>query len=119
LLVFSDGHENSSKEARLEQVRAAVKHQEEAYSWKFLFFGMDIDAAVGGGSLGMSRGLNVQKGGGGIMRGVQAASAYVGYSRLGDAKMAQRIEHSAAVDDAAARSATEDFADLIKSKEPK
>ena len=98
VLVFSDGEENMSREHTMEQVRETVKHQEEKYSWKFLLFGMDIDAKAMGASLGM-RGVNAHKSGGGVRRAVAASSAYVGYSRLGDHELAARIQDAADVDD--------------------
>lgn len=56
-LIMTDGEENSSREFTLEKVQEMVKHQQEAYSWEFVFLGAGIDAFAGGTSLGI-RGAN-------------------------------------------------------------
>jgi uncharacterized protein YegL len=108
ILIFSDGGENCSRETNLEAVRARVKHQETVYSWKFLYFGMDIDASAVGGSIGAAS-MRATKGGGGLSRGYGAASAYVGNSRLGNHTMAASMLGAKSVDDKDVKFATESF----------
>lgn len=43
-VVITDGEENSSKEHTKEQVAEMVKHQEEKYSWAFIYLGANVDA---------------------------------------------------------------------------
>lgn len=114
MLVFSDGGENGSRETSLAEVKSRVKIQQDTFSWKFLFFGMDIDAVHGAAMLGMA-GMNAVKGGGGILRGANMASAYVGYTRGGKQEIAESMLMSQHVDDASTVKATEDFAELLES----
>jgi hypothetical protein len=39
LIVVTDGHENSSREATAEMVRNSIKHQEDVYNWEFIYIG--------------------------------------------------------------------------------
>lgn len=54
-VIITDGLENSSKEYRLEQVNAKIKHQQEKYGWRFLFLGANIDAFGEASKLGIDR----------------------------------------------------------------
>lgn len=115
-LVFSDGQENHSSEVRDGQViRDMVKRQEEVYSWKFLFFGMEIDAVAVGGSIGV-KGLSSSKTSGGIGRSAKAASAYVGTSRMGNTKAAEEIYGSVDVDDVGVSHGIADFEASLDAK---
>lgn len=42
-LIITDGQENSSKEYTTEKVSKMVKHQQDVYSWEFIFLGANID----------------------------------------------------------------------------
>ena len=53
--IITDGHENSSQEATLAQVRGAIEHQSEAYGWEFAFIGSTLDAMDQGAGLGIVR----------------------------------------------------------------
>lgn len=97
-LIFSDGEENQSQETSREAAVAMVKDQETKYSWKFLFFGMGIDALAVGAGVGV-RGFTTSKTSGGIARSAKAASAYVGNSRLGNHGVAHDMYASHSVDD--------------------
>jgi uncharacterized protein YegL len=43
-VVLTDGHENNSKEYTTQQVAELIKHQQEKYSWEFVFLGADQNA---------------------------------------------------------------------------
>lgn len=43
LVVMTDGLENESREFNYEKIKEMIKHQEEKYSWQFVFLGADID----------------------------------------------------------------------------
>ncbi len=43
--IITDGYENNSKDYTLEKVRDMIKHQEEKYSWKFMYMGCDVTDA--------------------------------------------------------------------------
>ena len=53
-IVLTDGEENASIGWTKEQVRKAVKHQEEKYNWQFIFLGSGIDAFNEGFSVGIN-----------------------------------------------------------------
>jgi hypothetical protein len=53
-LVITDGQENSSRVYAKQQIADMVKHQQDTYSWEFVFMGANIDAIAEGTSLGIS-----------------------------------------------------------------
>ena len=42
VVIITDGGENFSKEYTATKVREMIKHQEEKYSWKFMYLGADL-----------------------------------------------------------------------------
>ena len=54
-VILTDGHENSSREFKLAQVKDMIKHQTEKYNWQFLFLGAGQDSFQAEG-IGMSAG---------------------------------------------------------------
>jgi hypothetical protein len=40
--IITDGLENASREFTHEKIKEMIKHQEEVYSWEFIFLGSDI-----------------------------------------------------------------------------
>lgn len=62
LVVFTDGHENSSREfTKVADLAKMVKEREDA-GWEVLFMGADIDAWGEGSSMGFSKSRGVSKG---------------------------------------------------------
>lgn len=59
VLVITDGHENASSRYTREQIREKVSHQQEKYSWSFVFLGANIDAFTAGTSMGFTRSNSV------------------------------------------------------------
>lgn len=55
-MVITDGLENSSVEFTREKVMSMVRHQEEKYSWRFLYLGANQDAIAVAEQLGISAG---------------------------------------------------------------
>jgi uncharacterized protein YegL len=53
-VVITDGMENSSKEFHSAKIKEMIKHQEEKYSWKFVFLGANMDAVSVGEQYGFS-----------------------------------------------------------------
>ena len=53
-VINTDGEENSSREFTRSKVKAMIKHQQEKYSWGFLFLGANIDAEREAESIGIS-----------------------------------------------------------------
>lgn len=55
VIVITDGQENSSREHTLQTVRNMIEHQQNKYSWKFMFLGANVDSFTDAAKLGISR----------------------------------------------------------------
>ena len=53
-VITTDGMENASREYTAKQVREMVEHQQQKYSWQFVFLGANMDAVSEAGKLGIS-----------------------------------------------------------------
>ena len=51
IAILTDGLENASMDYTWERVAAMIKHQQEAYSWQFLFLAANQDAIATAGNL--------------------------------------------------------------------
>ncbi len=57
VVIITDGMENSSPiQYTAYEVSRRIKHQEQTYSWKFIFLGKNIDAMYEGAKLGVNVG---------------------------------------------------------------
>ncbi|MCA1321012.1 VWA domain-containing protein [Bacillus tianshenii] len=54
-VITTDGEENSSREFTYAKVRDLIHHQQEKYSWEFIFMGANIDSEREAGNLGISK----------------------------------------------------------------
>lgn len=54
VVIITDGHENSSKEFNMQNVKARITHQREKYNWEFMFIGANIDTAEYGKNMGIA-----------------------------------------------------------------
>jgi uncharacterized protein YegL len=52
-VITTDGMENASSEFTNDKVKQLIRHQQEKYSWEFIFMGANIDAAKEADSLGI------------------------------------------------------------------
>jgi hypothetical protein len=52
-VITTDGFENASREFTYEKVKELIKHQQEKYSWEFIFLGANIDAEREADNLGI------------------------------------------------------------------
>lgn len=52
-VITTDGMENSSMEFTYSKVKELIRHQQEKYSWQFIFMGANIDVAKEAESLGI------------------------------------------------------------------
>lgn len=52
-VITTDGMENASTEFTYEKVLNLIRHQQEKYSWEFIFMGANIDSAEEAGNLGI------------------------------------------------------------------
>lgn len=50
-VIITDGGENVSREFTYEKITSMIKHQQDVYSWEFLFLGANQDAMAVGSSL--------------------------------------------------------------------
>lgn len=55
-VIATDGEENSSVEFTKTNVREMIEHQQNKYSWQFIFLGANMDAVAEASSLGISSG---------------------------------------------------------------
>ncbi|KIY22443.1 vWA domain-containing protein [Mesobacillus subterraneus] len=55
-VITTDGMENASQEFTYEKVKELIQHQQEKYSWEFLFLGANIDVANEAENLGITLG---------------------------------------------------------------
>jgi len=54
--IFTDGRENSSTKYDRNRIAQMISHQQEKYSWKFLFLGANQDAIAEAAQLGIAPG---------------------------------------------------------------
>jgi uncharacterized protein YegL len=52
-VITTDGMENASREFTYAKVKELIQHQQEKYSWEFIFMGANIDVAKEADSLGI------------------------------------------------------------------
>ena len=52
-VIITDGEENSSRHFNQDQIKSMVEHQQQKYSWQFLFLGANIDSFSTAGGLGI------------------------------------------------------------------
>ncbi|WP_108669107.1 vWA domain-containing protein [Peribacillus acanthi] len=56
VVITTDGMENASREFTYGKVKDLIKHQQEKYSWEFIFMGANIDAMEEADSIGIAKG---------------------------------------------------------------
>ena len=61
IVIMTDGEENSSVEYSFDKVKEMIKHQEEKYSWSFMYLGADISDASYAKSYGFGNRLYSSK----------------------------------------------------------
>ena len=54
-VITTDGMENASQEFTYEKVKELIRHQQEKYSWEFIFMGANIDAVQEAESIGICK----------------------------------------------------------------
>jgi uncharacterized protein YegL len=52
-VITTDGLENASIEFSYEKIKKLIKHQQQKYSWEFIFLGANIDAAKEASNIGI------------------------------------------------------------------
>jgi uncharacterized protein YegL len=53
-VITTDGYENDSREFTRDKVKEMIEHQQEKYSWVFMFLGANMDAVEEAGKYGIS-----------------------------------------------------------------
>lgn len=76
-VINTDGYENCSREFTKKQIKEMIEHQQNKYSWVFMFLGANIDAASEAGGLGIasSRSHNYAYTSGGISSAYSSVDA--------------------------------------------
>lgn len=54
-VITTDGLENASVEFSYKKIKELIQHQQEKYSWEFIFMGANIDVAAEAKHMGISR----------------------------------------------------------------
>lgn len=70
-VIITDGQENSSREFTRDKVFEMTRHQQEKYSWQFVYIGANQDAMAVGATLGVAAANSLTYGAansGGMMR---------------------------------------------------
>jgi uncharacterized protein YegL len=57
--IMTDGQENASREYTSETIKERIKHQEEKYSWNFIFLAANQDAFKSADDIGISNFSNI------------------------------------------------------------
>lgn len=84
-VVQTDGAENASKEFTFEMIKDMITHQQDKYSWEFVFLGANIDAVQAAGQLGIlaTKALQYNADALSTRKAFVASSYMVSASRLG------------------------------------
>ncbi|MET3697795.1 hypothetical protein SAMN05877753_104330 [Bacillus oleivorans] len=53
-VITTDGYENASREFTYKKVNELIRHQQEKYSWEFIFMAANMDAGKEAGRFGIS-----------------------------------------------------------------
>lgn len=61
-VIFTDGHENASREATKSRISEMIKLQKETYSWEFVFIGTDFNSISDAGDVGIAVGNTLRFG---------------------------------------------------------
>lgn len=85
-VIVTDGHENASREFRLDKVRELITQQRDKYQWQFTFLGADDSAFAQGASLGLRAGDIGQ---------YSAANASAAYANASSKTLRSRMSASA------------------------
>lgn len=85
-VIVTDGEENSSVRANRPTTFEKIRHQEQLFSWKFLYLGANQDAMVEGAKMGVraDRALTYEATPTGMQMAMSAASKSVASYRTGD-----------------------------------
>lgn len=59
VVIVTDGHENTSKEATISDVKEIITQQQDVYGWEFLFLGANQDALETGETFGLRKGASM------------------------------------------------------------
>lgn len=54
VVIFTDGYENASREYNKSQIKGMIEHQQNKYSWQFIFLGANQDSFAEAGSMGIN-----------------------------------------------------------------
>lgn len=88
VVVQTDGEENSSRNYKLEQIRAMIEHQQKVYNWDFVFLGVGLEAFSAGGAMGFMASKTLAYDTNHMNESLGAVSNYVSSARLYGTKSA-------------------------------
>ena len=91
VVIYTDGHENASKEITEPALRALIEQQQEQYNWSFIFLGANIDSFSVANNLGIDvdNVINYVADSDGVTSSMKSVSAVTSsYRATGDASFA-------------------------------
>lgn len=80
-VILTDGHENSSKEFKLDKIKEMIQAQQDQFKWKFTFLGANQDAFAAGSSMGIDTKTTANYSTRQSQKAFASASAAVGRAR--------------------------------------
>ncbi len=97
IVIMTDGGENASREYTHKQVAELIKHQQEKYSWSFLFIGANQDAVQIGSTYNISKGSSLTYNVGAAAATMGVASNFVRSARTGSTRSLTEKERNTAL----------------------
>lgn len=85
-VIITDGMENASQEFTRGQINEMISHQEEKYSWEFVFLAANQDAIATGGEMGVrqNKAMTYAHNSAGVMRAMKSMSGHMREYRMGN-----------------------------------
>lgn len=106
-VVMTDGLENASQRVTHQQVRELVAHQQEVYSWEFLFLGANIDAIAVARALNIRDAANFASNNIGMGNSRRYLDVYVTSARVGNEDARKILRSAPTAEDSATLDAAE------------
>lgn len=97
--IVTDGLENASREFNYDVIKTMITHQEQVYSWTFLYLGADQDAIAQGSRMGIDASRALSYGRGNSDAAYHAMSSAVSRMRTAAAQGAPAPREAAAFTD--------------------
>lgn len=86
ITIVTDGHENSSTENTVADVKKVITEQQDTYNWNYVFLGANQDAVLTGASFGLRKGASLSyiASAAGTLDAATLTSGYISAVRVGN-----------------------------------